>query len=116
MLFRSPQKFPEKVDFITSVGHLTGGNSRKEAGLLGKGPVAVVTNAGVYDFEPSSKRMRVKSLHAGVTFDLAQMATGFELLKPAGEIPATNSPNPEVLEILRKEVDPHGVFTSIPGM
>ena len=58
---QSPQKFPEKVDFITSVGHLTGGNSRKEAGLLGKGPVAVVTNAGVYDFEPSSKRMRVKS-------------------------------------------------------
>jgi acyl CoA:acetate/3-ketoacid CoA transferase beta subunit len=113
---QSPQKFPAKVDFITSVGHLTGGDSRQKAGLLGKGPVAVVTNAGVYDFEPASKRMRVKTLHEGVSFDLAQMATGFELLKPAGDIPVTHAPEPGVIEILRTKVDPHGVFTSIPGM
>ncbi|HSA16421.1 MAG TPA: CoA-transferase, partial [Spirochaetota bacterium] len=53
---QSPQKFPKKVDFITSVGHLTGGDSRQKAGLLGNGPAAVVTNAGIYDFEPTSKR------------------------------------------------------------
>ncbi|HNR89053.1 MAG TPA: CoA-transferase [Spirochaetota bacterium] len=113
---QSPDKFPKKLDFITSVGHLTGGDSRKKAGMLGKGPVAVVTNAGVYDFEPVSKRMRVKSLHAGVNFDLAQLTTGFELLKPEGEIPVTDAPSDEALHILRTEVDPHGVFTSIPGM
>ena len=39
---------------------------------------AVVTNAGVYDFEPASKRMRIKSLHAGVSAGLAQMATDWE--------------------------------------
>lgn len=114
---QNPDKFVKKVDFITSVGHLTGEDSRKKAGLLGNGPIAVVTNAGVYDFHPQSKRMRVKSLHLGVSFDLAQMATGFELLKPEAEdIPVTPSPTPEVLETLRTKVDPHGVFTSIPGM
>ncbi|MDD5712734.1 MAG: hypothetical protein PHY31_08260 [Smithellaceae bacterium] len=113
---QTPEKFPARVDFITSVGHLKGGNSRKEAGLIGRGPVAVITNAGVYDFEPVSKRMRVKSLHPGVPFDWAQMATGFELLKPEGDIPPTPVPAQEVLGIIRNEVDPHGVFTSIPGM
>jgi len=111
---QSPEKFVKKVDFITSVGHLKGGNSRQEAGLLGQGPVAVVTNAGVYDFEPAGKRMRVKSLHAGVSFELAQLATGFELLKPEGDIPVTEAPSVEVLEILRNEVDPRGVFISFP--
>ncbi len=112
----TPDKFPVRLDFITSVGHLTGGNSRQEAGLLGNGPVAVVTNAGVFDFEATSKRMRVQSLQPGVNFELAQLCTGFELLKPEGEIPVTPSPPPDILEILRTQVDPHGVFTSIPGM
>jgi glutaconate CoA-transferase subunit B len=112
---QSPDKFVKNVDFITSVGHLTGGDSRKKAGLLGQGPVAVVTNAGIYDFEPVSKRMRVKSLHPGVPIGLAQMATGFELLKPDGEIQVTPTPSPEILGVLRNEVDPLGVFTSMPG-
>ena len=44
------------------------------------------------------------------------MCTGFELLKPDGEIPVTPVPDPDILEILRNEVDPHGVFTKIPGL
>lgn len=50
-----------------------------------------------------------------VAFDLAQMATGFELLNPEGDIPVTQKPSPGILEILRKDVDPRGVFTSMPG-
>ncbi len=107
------KKFKEKVDFITTPGHLTGGNSRREAGLLGQGPVAVITTAGVYDFEPVSKRMRIKSLHPGVAPELAQLASEFELLRPEGEIPVTQVPTPEILEILRNEVDPRGVFISM---
>ncbi len=112
---QSPQKFVKKLDFITSVGHLAGGDSRQKAGLLGKGPLAVVSPAAVFDFEPSSKRMRVKTLNPGVNFDLCQLACGFELIKPEGEIPVTEMPTPDVLEILRKEVDPRGVFTTLPS-
>ncbi len=113
---QNPQKFIPEVDFITSPGHLKGGNSRAEAGLIGEGPVAVVTPAAVFDFEPESRRMRVKSLHPGVSFELCQLATGFELLRPEGEIPVTEMPSHEILEIIRNDVDPNGVFTSIPGM
>ena len=68
------------------------------------------------DFETVTKRMRVQSLQPGMTFDLAQICTGFELLRPHGEIPVTPVPDPALLEILRTEVDPHGVFTNIPGL
>jgi glutaconate CoA-transferase subunit B len=77
--------------------------------------VAVVSTAGVYDFEPKSGRMRIKTLHPGVSADLAQLASGFELLRPEGEIPVTEVPSPEILEILRNEVDPQGFFISMPG-
>ncbi len=112
---QSPQKFVKNVDFITSPGFITGGNSRKEAGLVGGGPIAVITSAGTYDFEPESKRMRINSLHPGVSPELAQMASGFELLKPKGEIPVTSVPTQDIIDILRKEVDPRGVFTSMPS-
>ena len=112
---QNQDKFVQKLDFMTSVGFLNGGNSRKEAGLIGGGPMCVITSAGVYDFEPTSKRMRIKSLHPGVPAALAQMASGFELLVPSGEIPVTPTPSKEVLEILRNEVDPRGVFISMPS-
>jgi acyl CoA:acetate/3-ketoacid CoA transferase beta subunit len=111
---QTPDKFPEAVDFITSVGHLKGGNSRQEAGLLGSGPVAVISPWGVYDFHPVSKRMRVKSLTPGVTFEIAQSLTGFELLKPDGDIPQTKLITDDALKIIRTEVDPRGVFTTMP--
>lgn len=112
---QNPQKFVKNLDFMTSVGFLTGGDSRQKAGLVGGGPQAVITSAGVYDFESESKRMRIKTLHPGVSPELAQLATGFELLKPSGEIPVTPVPTREVIEILRREVDPRGVFTSMPS-
>jgi len=113
---QSPQKFVEKVDFITSPGFLDGGDARKKAGLLGNGPITVVSQVGTFDFEPETKRMRVKTLQPGVEFELCQAACGFELLKPEGDIPVTEMPDKEILDIIRNEVDPRGVFTSIPGM
>src|SRR5512136_1400152 len=45
------RRFPEKVDFQTSAGYQYGGHSRKEAGVRGGGPQAVVSNLGI--LEPS---------------------------------------------------------------
>lgn len=112
---QSPQKFVKKLDFMTSVGWLEGDDSRKKAGLVGAGPTAVITSAGVYDFEPDSKKMRIKTLHPGVAPELAQLASGFELVRPAGDIPVTPVPTKEIIEILRNEIDPRGVFTSMPS-
>ncbi|MBW2559417.1 MAG: 3-oxoacid CoA-transferase [Deltaproteobacteria bacterium] len=112
---QTPERFPEKVDFITPVGYLEGGDSRKKAGLIGNGPLAVISQWGIYDFEPVTKRMRVKSLTPGIPFEIAQQTTGFELLKPEGEIPETPMIPNDILDVLLTEVDPGGVFTAMPS-
>lgn len=112
---QSPDKFVKKLDFMTSPGFLTGGNSRKEAGLVGGGPQTVITSAGTYCFDEATKRMKIRTLHPGVSPELAQLATGFELLRPEGDIPVTNLPTKEIIDILRRDVDPRGVFTSMPS-
>ncbi len=110
---QTPDRFPERVDFITTPGFLEGGDSREKAGLLG-GPIAVVTQVGVYDFEPESKKMRIKALNPGMTVEIAQACSGFELIVP-DEIHFVEAPSDEVLTILRTVVDPRGVFTKMPG-
>src|SRR5207249_11082797 len=41
---RSPRAFPERVDFITSPGHRSGGVPRTQLGMPGAGPVKVITD------------------------------------------------------------------------
>lgn len=110
---QTPDRFPEKVDFITTPGYLEGGNSRKEAGLLG-GPIAVITQVGVYDFEPESKKMRLIAINPGMDTEMANNLCGFELLV-ADEIKTIDPPPDDVLEILRNDVDPRGVFITMPA-
>lgn len=74
----------------------------------------MVTQVGVYDFEPESKRMRLVGLNPGMTVEIAQACTGFELLV-ADDLEMIAAPSEEVLTTLRTVVDPRGVFTSLPG-
>ncbi len=97
------RRFLERVEYITSPGHLQGGDSRQAAGLRGGGPDRVITDLGILDFEPVSKRMRVVSLHPGVTREKIQEFTGFPLLF-APEVTVTPPPSAAELDILRNKV------------
>jgi acyl CoA:acetate/3-ketoacid CoA transferase alpha subunit/acyl CoA:acetate/3-ketoacid CoA transferase beta subunit len=97
------RRFLERVEYITSPGHLQGGDSRQKAGLRGGGPDRVITDLGIMDFEPETKRMRVVSLHPGVTREKIQEATGFPLLF-APEVAVTAPPSAEELNILRTRI------------
>lgn len=107
-------KFPAKLDFLTSPGFLDGGDSRQKAGLLGQGPVAVVSQLGVMDFHPESKRMRIKALNKGLNAEICQACTGFELLLPDNEIEEIPVPSDDILTVLREEVDTHKMFILFP--
>ncbi len=99
------KRFIEKVDFITTPGYISGKGKREEAGLPeGTGPYRVVTDLALLDFDEETKRMRVISLHPGVTLEDVKKNTGFELLvkEPLDETP---EPKEEELRILREEVD-----------
>ncbi len=102
------RRFVEKVDFITTPGYLNGKGAREAAGLPpGTGPYKVITNLCILGYDDETCRMRVESLHPGVTFEQVQENCGFELLK-ADNLEITPPPTGEELRILREEVDPEG--------
>jgi glutaconate CoA-transferase subunit B len=101
----SPRTMVEKVDFISAAGYLDGGDAREQLGLEG-GPQVVVSNLAVMDFHPESKRMRLRTLHPGVTEESVQEATGFELLVPDDAIPASSVPTEAQVKLIREVIDP----------
>jgi len=101
------KRFTDKIDFITSPGYLSGGNSRYEAGLpKGTGPYRIITNMAIMGFDDTSKRMKVLNVNPGYNRTDIQDNCGFELLW-ADRITETEPPREEELRILREEVDPH---------
>lgn len=100
------RRFVPRVDFVTTPGYLDGPGAREAAGLpAGTGPYKVITSLAVLGFDDATKRMRVESVHEGVTLDEVRSNTGFELLvsESLGETPP---PSDEQLTVLREEVDP----------
>jgi acyl CoA:acetate/3-ketoacid CoA transferase beta subunit len=103
----SPKVFVEKVDVVSGIGY-------DRAAALG--PRAsrfheirrVVSNLGVFDFETPDHRMRLRSLHPGVTGDEVVAATGFELVIPA-DVPETRMPSAAELALIRERIDPTGL-------
>ena len=70
--------------------------------------VRVVTNLCVLDFETPDHRMRLRSVHPGVTVDDVVAATGFELAID-GDVPESRLPTDDELEWIRERIDPNGL-------
>jgi glutaconate CoA-transferase, subunit B len=102
----NPRTLVERVDFVTCAGWLGGGDEREQLGLEG-GPEILVSDLAVMDFHPDSKRMRLCSVHPGVTVEQVVEATGFELVIE-GDIPETEPPTDEQVRLIREEIDPDG--------
>lgn len=102
------KKFVEKLDFMTSPGFLHGPADREKVGLpANTGPFKVITELAVLDFHPHTKRMRIASIHPGISRDQVKNATGFKL-EENDSITQTKAPTVEELKILRDQVDPAG--------
>ena len=102
----SPRTMVERVDFRSAIGYLDGAGERAALGLSG-GPALVVTNLAVFDFEPASQRMRLRTIHDGCTLDDVLTATGFDPLV-ADDLRPTGAPEPNHIRLLRESIDPHG--------
>lgn len=102
--------FVPRVDFISGAGYLDGSEgARARAGLKGGGPDLVVTDLAILDFDPATRRMRVRSLHPGVTLEQVQAQTGFDLLV-APDLQETPPPTAEELDLIRRRIDPEGLW------
>lgn len=102
------RRFPEKVDFRTSAGFLNGRQERDSARLRGAGPVAVVTDLGIMEPDPTGE-MVLTHLHPGASVQAARENTGWDL-RTASELHLTLPPDPLELKILREELDPEGIY------
>jgi glutaconate CoA-transferase subunit B len=106
------RKMVKKLDYFTSPGFLDGPGAREKAGLLGGGPSLVVTNLCQMDFDQKTKRIRLATVHPGVSVQQVLENTGFELIVPK-DVPTTEPPTCEQLSLL-KEIDPHGIYIPRP--
>ncbi len=78
------------------------------AGLArGSGPYRVITQLAVYGFDDETKRMKLISLHPGVSIEQIKSSSQFEILMPE-KIERTRPPSPEDCAVLR-EIDPLGI-------
>jgi glutaconate CoA-transferase, subunit B len=101
--------FVDKLDFLTSPGHLTGGNSRARLGLPGGGPELVITDKAILNFSNSQREMQLSELYPGVTVSDVQAEVGWPL-RLAEAIKETAAPTTEELRLIRDEVDPQGMY------
>ena len=110
----STRVFTARVDLVSGVGY----DSAAKAG-----PAAeryhqlrrVVSNLAVFDWEPVSHRMRLLSVHPGVSLDEVIAATGFDLVIP-DDVPATREPTEAELIVIREVIDPGGArYKEVPA-
>ena len=110
LLPQKRSKFPEKLDFVTSVGFLEGGRSRESLGAPGRGPERVITNLGVYGFDPETREMVLEALHPGVSLEEVRAEVSWPL-RVREPLETTELPDEKVLRLLREELDPQGIYT-----
>src|SRR5260370_22231826 len=61
----SPRAFVERLDFVTSPGHLDGGDARRRMRMPGRGPTPLVTDRAAVHFGAPRPQLRLPSLPAG---------------------------------------------------
>jgi acyl CoA:acetate/3-ketoacid CoA transferase beta subunit len=109
----SRQTFVETVDVVTGVGW----DRASQLGTAARyfGLRRVVTNLCVMDFGGPSHRMRLVSVHPGVSVDDVVAATGFELAV-ADPIGVSRIPDAADLVLIRDVIDPTGLRErEVPG-
>ncbi len=97
---QSKRTFVEKLDFVTSVGFLSGGDARERAGFPGKGPVGVITDLCVLRPDPVSREFKVTCIHPGVDRAAIVANTGWNI-QFAQECEQTAPPTATELAVLR---------------
>jgi acyl CoA:acetate/3-ketoacid CoA transferase beta subunit len=109
----STRVFVEQVDVVSGVGY----DRARELGSAARFHEirCVVSNLGVFDFDTPDRRMRLASLHPGVSVDDVVEQTGFELAIP-DDTPTTRTPDAEELRLIREVLDPGGARDrEVPG-
>jgi glutaconate CoA-transferase subunit B len=102
ILFRtehSRRTLVPKVDFVSAPGGSPPNVSRNG------GPIALVTNRCLFDFDRARARFRLASVHPGHSVAEVSENTGFVFDHPT-DVPVTPAPSAETLRLMRTVVAP----------
>jgi len=102
ILFRtehSRRTLVPKVDFVSAPGGSPPNVSRNG------GPIALVTNRCLFDFDRARARFRLASVHPGHSVAEVSENTGFKFDHPT-DVPVTPAPSAETLHLMRAVVAP----------
>jgi len=98
-----PNVFVEKVDVVSGVGY-DRARELHPASTRWHEIRRVISNLGVFDFETPDNRMRIRSVHPGITVEEIVEATSFELAVP-DDVPESRLPSEDEIALLRR-IDP----------
>ncbi len=98
------RKFVNKLDYLTSPGHLIQTGGRKQAGLISGGPQMVVTNMAVMRFDEETKEMYLAGCYPGINVDT--ILENMEFKVDISRVKEIDPPTFEELKILRERCDP----------
>jgi glutaconate CoA-transferase subunit B len=101
----SKERFPERVDYISTPGYLEGYDSRLKAGYKpGTGPQVMVCPLGRFTFHPVSKELVLDACHPGSSIESVQahFVWPLQVSPQVRELPA---PTPEELRVVREEIE-----------
>ena len=91
IMAQGKRSFVDKLDFVTSIGHVSGGDSRAKLGVKTKGPTKLITDLALFEPDPETKEMTVVSIHPGVTREQIQENSGWPV-KFAAKVAETPPP------------------------
>lgn len=101
--------FVEKLDFITSPGHLNGGDQAAQLGIPGKGPALIITDRALFDFDNPQREMTLTEIGQGETIESIQADVAWPL-RVSPNLKQMTPPTAEELDIIRLELDVNGRY------
>ncbi len=101
--------FVEKLDFLTSPGHLDGGDQRAKLGIPGKGPSLVITDRALFDFDNPEREMTLTEIATGETVESIQADVAWPL-RVSPNLKEMTPPTNEELDIIRLQLDTEGRY------
>jgi glutaconate CoA-transferase subunit B len=108
MVAHERKRFVERVTYVSSPGHLEGGDSRARLGFVGGGPSAIVTTLGILRPDPVTKEFQLTGWYTFSSVDEIRAATGWNLTVVPDAVPILE-PTEAELAALRK-VDETGAL------
>ena len=69
----------------------------------------MITDKAIFDFDPESKRMRLVSIHPGITLEDALANMNFQPIL-SDDLPITEPPTAEQIRLIREEIDPERMY------